>query len=194
MRKVILQMLVSLDGFFEGPQKEIDWHNVDDEFNEYAIGLLDQVDTLLFGRTTYKLMADYWPTAQALKNDPVVAGRMNSLNKIVFSTTLQAAPWSNTRLVKTGVAEELAALKRLPGKDIAIFGSSDLALTFLRNGLIDELQILVNPIVLGKGKSLFRGIDSRLKLKLKHTRAFRSGNVLLVYEPEKPERAPTGAV
>src|SRR6185295_1195127 len=115
MRKVIFQMMISLDGFFEGPNREIDWHNVDEEFNEYAIDLLDNVDVLLFGRVTYELMANYWPTLSATTDDPIVASKMNSLPKIVFSRTLEKADWNNTRLVKENIAEEVSKLKQQPG-------------------------------------------------------------------------------
>lgn len=183
MRKVIFQMMISVDGYFEGPNREIDWHNVDNEFNDYAISFLKSVDTLLFGRVTYELMAGYWPTEAALSDDPVVAERMNSLEKIVFSRTLAEAGWKNTTLVKKDIAESVEILKQKPGRDIAIFGSSDLALALLPSGLIDELNILISPVILGQGKTLFRGIDSRLYLKLLSTKIFRSGNVLLRYQP-----------
>lgn len=177
--------LVTLDGYFEGPNREIDWHNVDDEFNEFAIEQLNTTDLLLFGRVTYELMASYWPTETAVKNDPIVAGKMNSLPKIVFSNMLSSVEWNNTRLVKENITEEILKLKQQPGKDIFIFGSSDLSLTFIKHGLIDEYRIIVNPVVLGSGKPLFKGIDSRLNLKLIKTRTFKSGNVLLYYEPAK---------
>jgi len=183
MRKVILYMMVTLDGFFEGPNGEIDWHNVDQEFNELAIEQLDSVDILLFGRKTYELMASYWPTPAAATDDPIVADKMNRLPKIVFSKTLSSVEWQNTRLVKENVAEEVAKLKQQPGKDLIIFGSSDLAVTFIRHGLLDEYRIMVNPVILGDGKSLFQGIDAKLNLKLLKTRTFRSGNVLLYYQP-----------
>jgi dihydrofolate reductase len=183
MRKVIFQMMVTLDGLFEGPNREIDWHNVDDEFNQYAIELLSTVDTLLFGRVTYQLMADYWPSPSATKNDPIVADKMNNLSKIVFSRKLEKVDWKNTRLVKENIADEISRLKRQPGKDLAIFGSSDLALTFIQLGLIDEYRIIVNPVVLGNGKPLFKGIKGSLNLKLLRTRTFKSGNVLLYYQP-----------
>jgi dihydrofolate reductase len=185
MRKIIFQTLISLDGFFEGPNQEIDWHNVDEEFNEFAIDFLDQVDTLLFGRVTYELMAGYWPTPAATTNDPIVAGKMNHLPKIVFSRTLKKVEWENSRLVKENVAEEITKLKQQPGKDMVIFGSSDLAVTLLPLGLIDECRILVNPVVLGSGKPLFKGIKEKLNLKLIKTKTFKSGNVLLFYQPEK---------
>lgn len=176
-------MLISIDGYFEGPDREIDWHNVDDEFNQYAIGFLNSIDTLIFGRVTYELMAGYWPTEAALAHDPVVAGKMNRMAKIVFSKTLKKADWNNTTLIREDIAEKVEVLKKLEGKDIAIFGSSDLGVALISAGLIDELSILVNPVVLGKGKTLFRGINSRLDLTLLGTKVFRSGNVLLSYAP-----------
>ena len=185
MRKVIFFMLTTLDGFYEGPNKEIDWHNVDEEFNELAIEQLNSVDVLLFGRVTYELMASYWPTPAATTNDPIVADKMNSLPKIVFSKTLSSVEWQNTRLVKENITEEISKLKQQPGKDLIIFGSSDLAVTLIQHGLIDEYRIMVNPVVLGNGKSLFKGIHHKLDLKLLKTRTFSSGNVLLYYQPDQ---------
>jgi len=185
MRKVFLFNMTTLDGFFEGSNQDISWHNVDAEFNEFAIDQLKQVDTLLFGRVTYQGMASYWPTELAIGDDPVVAGLMNSLPKIVFSRTLQEAEWSNTRLVNSNVAEEVSKLKQQPGKEIAIFGSSDLAVTLAENGLIDEYRIIINPVFLGKGTPLLKGITDKLNLQLLKSRTFKSGNVLLYYAPEK---------
>ena len=185
MRKVLLFMMVSLDGYFEGTQADISWHVVDDEFNKFAIRQLDSVDMLLFGRKTYELMASYWPTQLALEDDPIVAGKMNSTSKLVFSKSLSSVDWQNTRLVKTDVVGEIARLKSLPGKDMIIFGSSDLAVSFLQHDLLDECRIMVSPVVLGGGKTLFQGLQHEQRLKLVETRAFHSGNVLLVYQPEK---------
>lgn len=182
MRRVLLFMMVTLDGYYAGPNGEIDWHNVDEEFNEFAIAQLNEVDTLLFGRLTYEMMASYWPTPEAVKDDPVVAGRMNSLPKIVFSTTVSQPHWQNTRLISDHLAAEVARLKQEPGRDLIIFGSSNLAASFVDHGLLDEARIMINPVVLGRGKPLFAGINDRLKLKLLKTRSFRSGNVLLYYD------------
>jgi dihydrofolate reductase len=154
---------------------------VDEEFNKFAIEQLDSVDTLLFGRVTYEMMASYWPTPNALADDPLVAGKMNSLPKIVFSKTLSSPKWQNTRLIKDNFAQEVAKLKQQSGKDLIIFGSSDLAVTFIEQDLIDEYRIMVNPVALGIGKSLFKGIQTRLELKFLKTKVFRSGNVLLYY-------------
>lgn len=177
--------MVSLDGFYEGPGHDIDWHVADAEFNAYAMDLLHSVDTLIFGRITYQLMAGYWPTHQASSNDQQVAGKMNSLSKLVFSKTLSLVDWKNTRLLHGNVAEEISKIKQQPGKDLALLGSSDLALTFIEHGLIDEYRIFVNPVVLGDGKRLFEGLEDRLNLKLIKTRTFDSGNVLFCYEPDK---------
>lgn len=186
MRTLYLFDMVTLDGFFEGPAKwEIGWHNVDAEFNEFSIDQLNATDLLLFGRVTYEGMASYWPTPAAMEDDPEVAAKMNSIPKIVFSRTLEKAGWNNTRLINSNVVEEVLKLKRQPGKDIALFGSSDLASTFIKHGLIDEYRIMVNPVVLGKGMPLFRGISDQFKLKLLKARTFESGNVLLCYQPVK---------
>ncbi len=185
MRKVFMFNLVTLDGYFEGPNREIDWHNVDAEFNEYSIEMLNSVDTLIFGRVTYELMEDYWPTPAAKKDDPIVAEKMNCLPKIVFSRTLDKVEWNNSRLVKSNIPEEIQKMKKTSGKDMAILGSGSIVSELAPLGLIDEYRIMVNPVVLGGGKSLFEGINERLNLKLLRTRTFKSGNVLLYYQAVK---------
>lgn len=184
MRKLFAFNMVSLDGFFEGPNHDINWHLVDDEFNQFAIEQTSTLDTILFGRVTYELMASYWPTPVAQADDPIIADLMNRLPKIVFSKTLQKADWNNTRLIKNNIGEEITALKQQTGKDLAVFGSANLLSTLNQMGLIDEHRILVNPIVLGSGTPLFQGINDPLKLKLLKTRTFHSGNVLLYYQPD----------
>jgi len=185
MRKVVLFNLITLDGFFEGPNREIGWHNVDEEYNEFAGDQLNTFDILLFGRVTYELLANYWPTPTAIRDDPIIANLMNMIPKIVFSRTLEKADWNNTRLIKDHIGEEISQLKGQPGKDLAIFGSGSLASYFTNLGLIDEYRIIVNPVILGDGHHLFKGVNDRLNLKLLKTRTFRSGNVLLYYEPAK---------
>ena len=181
--------MVTLDGFFEGPNKELDWHIVDEEFNEYAIDLLSNVDAILFGRLTYQLMADYWPAAatnpSTSKSDLEIADKMNNLPKIIFSKTLQRVEWNNSRLVKENIAEEILKMKQQPGKDMVIFGSGSIVSSFMQLGLIDEYRIIVNPVVLGNGKPLFKGVNDKHNLKLLKTRVFSSGIVILFYEPVK---------
>lgn len=184
MRKIIFQMMVSLDGYFEGKNKELDWHLVDEEFNEYAGDLLDSVEAILFGRVTYQLMESYWPTSAAKTNDPIIAEKMNNLRKIVFSKTLTKAEWSNSILVKENAADEILKLKQQPGRDMVIFGSSDLTVSLIKSGLIDEFRIFINPVVLTGGKPLLKGLKDRLSLSLVRTKIFKSGLVMLCYKPD----------
>lgn len=184
MRKLFTFNMVSIDGFFEGPEHDISWHLVDEEFNQFAIEQTSSVDTILFGRLTYELMASYWPTPAALADDPVVADLMNRLPKIVFSRTLDKAEWNNTWLIRNNVEQEITTLKRKPGNDLAVFGSANLISSLNQMNLIDEHRIMVNPIVLGDGTPLFQRIEDYQKLKLLRTKTFRSGNVLLYYRTD----------
>jgi dihydrofolate reductase len=183
MRKILAFLVVTVDGYYEGPNQEFDWPVVDEEFNEFGLRQLEEIDTLLFGRVTYEGMAAYWPTPAAEQDDPRAAAKMNTLPKLVVSRTLDRADWATTRIVKGNVAAELTRLKQQPGKDIAIFGSSDLVVSLLGMGLVDELRIMVHPVVLGAGRSLFRTAPERLHLRLVEARPFRSGSVLLTYRP-----------
>jgi len=177
--------MVTLDGYFEGSNQSIEWHNVDDEFNQFAIEQLGNADILLFGRVTYDLMAGYWSTPASNDDDPIVAHKMNTISKIVISKTMVAANWENTRLIKENIQEEVTLLKNQPGKDIYIFGSADLSSTLREMNLIDEYRILINPVVIGNGKPLFANINHTLKLNLLHIKRFNSGNVLLYYETQR---------
>jgi len=183
MRKIIVFLVSTVDGYYEGPNGEFDWPVVDDEFNEFGLDQLSRADTLLFGRVTYSMMAQYWPTPAAEADDPKVAEKMNSLPKIVVSTTLDRADWNNSRVITGDVADELARLKEQPGKDILLLGSSDLTVNLIRLGLVDQVRIMVMPVVLGAGKSLFRTTGERISLTLADTKPFKSGNVLLTYRP-----------
>ena len=183
MKNIIVQEMVTVDGFFAGPGGEIDWHVVDSEFNEYAVGVLKSVDTLIFGRVTYEMMANYWPMPAALKDDPIVAERMNNLFKIVFSKAGNETAWNNTKALNDINAADILKMKQEPGKDMIIFGSGTIVSEFTRLGLVDEYLFIVNPVILGKGKTLFPGITASQKLKLVKTRQFSSGNVLLQYKP-----------
>ena len=183
MRKVIVFNFVTLNGYFEGPNRDISWNMHDAEENEYAVEMLKSGNSLLFGRLTYELMASYWPTPYAIKNDPIVAEGMNTADKIVFSRTLEKVEWSNTRLVKDNIEEEIKNMKHQSGKNMTLLGSGSILTQFAQQGLIDEYQIMVNPVVLGDGTPIFKGIQHSLNLKLTTTRTFRNGNVLLCYQP-----------
>jgi dihydrofolate reductase len=181
MRKVFLFMMTTLDGYFEGPDHDISWHNADgEEFATFANNQLDEVDTLIFGRRTYEMMAGFWPSEEAIKMEPGTAVRMNSLHKVVFSHSPMNVDWHNAQS-STDVVEKMRELKSMPGKDIAVLASSNLCLTLIKEGLLDEIRIMINPLVIGAGTSLFDGTDALHQFTLKNSRVFQSGNVLLTY-------------
>ncbi|MHB2035516.1 MAG: dihydrofolate reductase family protein [Nitrososphaerales archaeon] len=205
MRKIIWSIMMSLDGFIAGPNGEFDWPLADEEFEQSSLELLNEVDFIMFGRVTYEMMANYWPTAitnptgvldsngkrisvptRSSKPHTEIAHKMNTLTKIVFSKTLEQVEWNNSRLVREIVPAEIMRLEQQQGKDIVIYGSTGVASTMTELGLIDEYRIFVNPIVLGKGKPMFKGPNDRKKLKLVTTRTFTSGLVGLFYQPDKP--------
>jgi dihydrofolate reductase len=176
---------ISLDGYFSGKNGEFAWakSHLDPEFNAFVASNAKGGGTLIFGRVTYELMASYWPTPMAMKSDPVVAERMNNLPKIVFSRTLTSAPWNNTRLVNTDPATEIRRLKKESPDDMVILGSGSIVSQLAQSGLIDEFQVVVNPVILGAGRTMFDGLKQSLGLKLTRNRVFNSGNAFLCYEP-----------
>jgi dihydrofolate reductase len=183
MRKLLSFHLTSVDGYYEGPKQAFDWPVVDTEFNRFALRQLGEADTLVFGRVTYEMMAGYWPTPAAEEDDPAVTAKMNSLAKIVISRTLDAAEWAPIQLIGDDAAEVLAKLKQQPGKNMLIMGSSALTVSLIGMGLVDEVRVMLSPVVLGGGKSLFRTAAKPISLTLLQADSFRSGNVLLRYRP-----------
>ena len=175
---------VTLNGYFKAPKEDISWHKHGAEESEYAAEGGSSGSMLLFGRVTYEMMARYWPTPDAMKNMPVVAAGMNNSDKIVFSRTLKKAGWNNTRLVKDNMVEEIKKLKQA-GKDMTVLGSGNIVTQLAEHGLIDEYQIMVDPIALGDGTPMFKGLKHPLNLKLTKTKTFKSGVVLLCYQPAK---------
>jgi dihydrofolate reductase len=187
MRKIIAFTNVSVDGYFAGPNGEIDWFKKNDEEDrQFTLSNVNLPATLIFGHTTYEMMAGYWPTPDAVKNDPVVAGVLNNATKIVFSKAMKPVKdgpvWKNVRVLHEINREEISGLKEQAGEDMAILGSGIIVQQLANLGLIDEYQLLVHPVVLGTGKYLFRDVN-RMNLKLIDTRAFGSGKVLLRYRP-----------
>jgi dihydrofolate reductase len=172
--------MISLDGYFEGPEKgNIDWFRFDDELEKYILETQMEAGTLLFGRVTYELMAAYWPSAEGQ-----IADFMNRVQKVVFSQSLHKADWNNTRLVTENAADEVRMLKQEPGGTIFVFGSADFTATLMQNDLIDEYRIGLNPIVLGRGTPMFKGSEDAQALRLLSSRPLSSGLVLLHYAPE----------
>jgi dihydrofolate reductase len=175
-------MMTSADGYHADPGQALDWHNVDQEFSQFAVAQLREAGTLVFGRVTHQGMAAFWPTPAGDKSGPQVAKAMNTTPKIVISRTLPQATWAGTQIISNHAEQELAKLKQQPGKDIMIPGSSTLTAGLLQTSLLDELRIMVNPVIPGQGSPLFAGA-ARTSLKLLNTRQFTSGNVLLYYQP-----------
>lgn len=184
MRKLGVFNLITLDGYFAGEDGDISWHNVDEEFQELAEKNSTSGNTLLFGRVTYELMASYWPTAAGQKDNAVVARGMNAAPKVVFSRTLKAAGWENTRVAKNLLAE-VRRLKRGRGKPLTVLGSGAIVAQLAEAGLVDEYQLLLVPVAIGRGRALFEGVKRRLNLDLVSTRRFSNGNLLLTYRPAK---------
>jgi dihydrofolate reductase len=182
MQKIIVFNMVTVDGYFAGVDGDISWHNTDAEFGKFANVQTQEFGTLIFGRVTYDLMFSYWPKEDVTKNDPIVAGIMNNVDKIVFSRSMKKAHWNNTKLLKDIKKLEIEKLKQEAQKPIAIFGSGQIVQEFAKLGLIDEYRLMINPVTLGKGKPLF---TEKMKLQLTSNREFKNGNVLLTYEPLK---------
>ena len=186
MRKLIVFNHVSLDGYFTDAQGDMSFarNNIPDaEWDAFVVNNASGGGTLVFGRITYELMVSFWPTPFAAETMPDVARQMNALQKIVFSRTLDKVLWNNTQLLKGDPAAEIRRLKQEPGGDMVIFGSGSLVSQFAQAGLIDEYQIVVDPVALGQGRTMFEGLKEKLILKLTWTRAFGNGNVLLCYVP-----------
>jgi dihydrofolate reductase len=189
MRKLIVFNSVSLDGFFTDSKGDMSFaHNAapDKEWTAFVEGNAGGGGEALFGRITYELMAGYWPSPMAMKNDPLVAEGMNNMPKVVFSRTMVKAEWKNTRLMKDNLAAEVRKLKKESGNGIVIMGSGSIVSQLTEEGLIDEYQVVLVPVVLGKGRTMFDGVKEKRAMKLTSTRAFANGNVVLSYEPARP--------
>lgn len=188
MRKLIVSMNVTLDGYMAGPYSELDWHfgYWTPEMAEALCEQLSRVDTILLGRVTYIAMARYWPFKAAdpafPREDAAFADMMNTYPKIVFSKTLATADWNNSRLVKGSLAKEITKLKKQAGKDMILYGSGQVASAMIKLGLVDEYQLWVHPVVLGSGQPLFKKLRDKTNLVLVNAKAFSSGVVIIYYE------------
>ena len=183
MRKVIYSMLVSLDGFIEGPNRELDWHIIDEELHRFINDQQREFDTYLYGRRLYEVMT-YWETADKNPSSPdyelEFARIWQSMPKIVFSKTLEQVQ-RNARLVRDNIVAEVTELKQQSGKNMDL-GGPTLASTFMQLGLIDEYRLFIQPIVLGSGTPFFPVLDTPINLRLVETRTFGSGVVYLRYQ------------
>jgi dihydrofolate reductase len=184
MRKLTVFNNVSLDGYFVDQHGDMSWaHNDDAEWQAFTAENAGGGGQLVFGRVTYELMASFWPTPAALAQLPAVAERMNALPKLVCSRTLETPDWNNTTVVKGDLAAEFTRLKGESGPDMVIMGSGSIVAQLAQAGLIDEYQLIVHPLVLGAGRTLFAGVSGRPALRRTGVRSFANGNVLLCYGP-----------
>ncbi|MEO8609228.1 MAG: dihydrofolate reductase family protein [Chloroflexota bacterium] len=186
MRKVILQIDVTLDGFSAASDGSLDWVTADEAMNREATDLLDTVDTILLGRVAYQAFVAYWPFADM--NESTTAGRitrqLNEATKIVFSKTLQQVEWgtwNNAQLIHDNIPQAITDMKALPGKNLLLYAGAKIISTFIRSDLIDEYRLRIHPVLLGQGQPLFQGIDNHLDLKLIRTQPYKNGAVLLEY-------------
>jgi dihydrofolate reductase len=185
MRRLGVFNHVTLDGYFASADGDYSWArggSDDAEFNAFVAENASGGGHLVLGRITYELMASFWPTPQAIQMMPVVAEGMNRMPKTVFSKTLNQASWSNSKLVKSDIASEIRKMKNEPGADMVILGSGSIVSQLAQERLIDEYQVVVNPVVLGNGRTMFEGVKEKLNLKLTKTRTFKNGKVFLSYE------------
>jgi dihydrofolate reductase len=180
MRKITAGLFVSLDGVMESPEK---WHfpYFNDEMAEAVGAAMAATDAMLLGRVTYQEFASYWPGVSS--EDQPFADHMNNTPKYVVSTTLSKAEWQNSTLINGNIAEEITKLKQQPGKNIGITGSATLVQSLLQEDLLDELGLMIHPVVVGTGRRLFKEGGDQKGLKLVDSKTFSTGVVYLTYQP-----------
>lgn len=188
-RRLFVSMIVSADGFIEGPDRELDWfEDGDAQFEQYCDEMIDSVGLALYGRRSYEQMLGYWPNAEQNPRSPqdlAFARKMNALPKAVLSRSLQRAEWSNTTIIQGDVAGQIRALKAQPGKPIVAWAGANLVKTLAEHDVVDEYRLVVQPVLLGKGTPLFHDAGKRRKLKLVRTTQLGSKIAVLCYEPDR---------
>ena len=186
MRNLVFFMHASLDGFVAGVNGEMDWIKIDDSMFDFVATMTDKADTALYGRVTYEMMQNYWPTAgekpNASKHDIVHSAWYNKVSKIVLSKTLNENELTNTVVISDSIADKITEIKKQKGKNILIFGSPTASHSLLQEGLVDEFWIFVNTVLLGQGIPLFKNITGKTLLKLVETKTFSYGVIALHYE------------
>jgi dihydrofolate reductase len=190
MRKLILQIDVSLDGFVAGQNNDTSWVTSDEAMNQEASDLLSTVDTILLGRVAYQQFVTYWPFADvnAATTLSKITRQINEATKLIFSRTLKQVEWgtwNNARLIQTNAVEEVAKMKTQPGKNLLLYAGADIISTFIRADLVDEYRVRVHPVVMGQGKPLFPPIENQMNLKLVRAKAYQNGAVLLDYQRDE---------
>ncbi|WP_163708771.1 dihydrofolate reductase family protein [Mangrovibacterium lignilyticum] len=181
MRKLTAFVFTTLNGYYKGANENIDWHSNGPEEIEFAQQKLQEGNTLLFGRKTYDMMKNFWVSPMAYELFPTIALRINQAEKIVCSTTLQSSDWANTTILNGDIVTQLKALKETEGEDITLMGSGQLVKQLAQADLIDEYELMINPTIVGKGETLFEGLEKQLDLQMTDARLFRESGVLLLY-------------
>ncbi|WP_168221093.1 dihydrofolate reductase family protein [Actinomadura sp. WMMA1423] len=190
MRRLFLHINVSIDGYIADPAGDIDWRFADEEFQSHLDDMLESIGGMVFGRTAYEQLASYWPTAGD-EVSPTQRRRMHDLPKYVMSRTLRSTRWNNSHLLGDDPATALADLKRQDGRDLALFAGGRAATAAIRLGVLDELRLVVNPVLLGGGTPLFNGGHPVQDLRLTQSRRFTSGALLNTYDLHTPPSTPT---
>lgn len=184
MRRLCVFNNISLDGYFTDKKNDMSWAHEnagDQEFQAFVNDNAKGGGELVFGRITYEMMASFWPTPMAKEQMPEVAKQMNALPKVVFSKTLKEVHWNNTRLFNTDLISDMKKLKNEEARDMVIFGSGKIITQLSQHRLIDEYQFVINPLILGQGRTMFENLESKLKLKQTESRTFKNGNVFVRY-------------
>ncbi|MGX5820733.1 dihydrofolate reductase family protein [Chitinophaga lutea] len=184
MARLSAFIFLTINGFYKGPHEDISWHPHDSEGDELAVNSMQDGHILLFGRRTYELMASFWPTQAAAAEFPLVAAGMNASDKYVCSNTLQKAGWDKTNILRGDAVEAVRNLKATADRDITILGSGELTTALLAAGLMDNLSLMIDPVAIGAGTTLFGGMGVPAHLLLTSTRVFSNGAILLNYTPE----------
>lgn len=186
MGKLRVYNFVSVNGYFKGSNEDISWahESSSQETTDFASENAQGGAVLLFGRKTYEMMKSYWPTEQAKKNAAGVAEGMNKAEKVVFSKTLKEPGWNNARVVKDNLEEEVKKLKQ-SGKEITILGSGSIVNQLTDAGLIDEYQLMIHPVAISDGTPFLNGVKKKMELEVIKTKAFKNGQLLVVYQPKK---------
>lgn len=182
MRKLTSFTFLSLNGYYKGENEDTGWHRHGEEEGKYSEESLQSDNILLFGRKTFEMMSGFWPTPVAAEMFPKVASGMNKAEKIVFSDTLNSVKWNNTTIMKGDIVDQIIKIKSTKGNDLTILGSGSIVTQFSDAGLIDTYQIMIDPVALGAGTTLFEGLKQKLDLKLTGSKIFKSGVILLTYK------------
>jgi dihydrofolate reductase len=185
MKKLTVFNFITLNGFYKDSDNGIGWHNHDRDGDDHAADAMRTKSTLLFGRITYDMMASFWPTPMAMEQMPDVAKGMNKASKIVLSRTLKKADigWSNTKVINGNLVDAVKKLKKESSHDLTILGSGSIVTQLADAKLIDGYQIMIDPLALGSGTPIFQNMKGELELKLIKSKVFKSGVVMLDYEP-----------